>query len=146
MDIISQNLLPVLSVTLGERQTKQMSVCLFRNRFLVYEVSAIDAPLTVSVFQIQCEKVDSPERVIQIQHQEKPHWKQYLELRKQFGLCKEERVYLRRIPLRTSCEQPGAGAGPGNGLKRKNDSCNSSSLDVEVTDQHQECVEEEKVS
>ncbi|KAK2521783.1 Lrif1 [Columba livia] len=95
--------------------------------------------------QIQCEKVDSPERVIQIQHQEKPHWKQYLELRKQFGLCKEERVYLRRIPLRTSCEQPEAGAGPGNGLKRKNDSCNSSSLDVEVTDQHQECVEEEKI-
>ncbi|XP_065710783.1 ligand-dependent nuclear receptor-interacting factor 1 isoform X2 [Patagioenas fasciata] len=95
--------------------------------------------------EIQCEKVDSLESVIQVKHQEKPHWKQYLELRKQFGLSKEERVYLRRIPLRTSCEQPEAGVGPGNGLKRKNDSCNSSSLDVEITNQHQECVEEEKV-
>lgn len=106
----------------------------------------IDAPLTVSVFQIQSEKMDSPERVIQIKHQEKPHWKQYLELRKQFGLCKEERVYLRRIPLRTSCEEPEGRVASSNGLKRKNDLCNSSSLDVEITNQHQECVEEEKVS
>ncbi|KFV77443.1 Ligand-dependent nuclear receptor-interacting factor 1, partial [Struthio camelus australis] len=43
-------------------------------------------------------------KFIQIKHQEKPHWKQYLELRKRFGLSKEERVYLKRIPLRTSCE------------------------------------------
>ncbi|XP_065505293.1 ligand-dependent nuclear receptor-interacting factor 1 isoform X4 [Caloenas nicobarica] len=95
--------------------------------------------------RIQCEKMDSLERVIQIEHQEKPHWKQYLELRKQFGLCKEERVYLRRIPLRTSCEEPEGRVGSSNGLKRKNDSCDSSSLDVEITNQHQECVEEEKI-
>ncbi|XP_065505291.1 ligand-dependent nuclear receptor-interacting factor 1 isoform X2 [Caloenas nicobarica] len=95
--------------------------------------------------KIQCEKMDSLERVIQIEHQEKPHWKQYLELRKQFGLCKEERVYLRRIPLRTSCEEPEGRVGSSNGLKRKNDSCDSSSLDVEITNQHQECVEEEKI-
>ncbi|KFQ71429.1 Ligand-dependent nuclear receptor-interacting factor 1, partial [Phaethon lepturus] len=56
--------------------------------------------------KIQCEKMDSPGRVIQIKHQEKPHWKQYLELRKKFGLSKEERVYLKRIPLRTSYEKP----------------------------------------
>ncbi|KFV92136.1 Ligand-dependent nuclear receptor-interacting factor 1, partial [Fulmarus glacialis] len=68
--------------------------------------SVIDGSLTVSVFQIQCEKMDSPAKVIQIKHQEKPHWKQNLELRRKFGLSKEERVYLKRIPLRTSYEKP----------------------------------------
>lgn len=106
----------------------------------------IDGSLTVSVFQIQCGKMDSPGKVIQIKHQEKPHWKQYLELRKNFGLCKEERVYLKRIPLRTSCEKPEERVCSSNSLKRKNDSCSSSSLDVEITNQHQECVKEEKVS
>ncbi|KFV49963.1 Ligand-dependent nuclear receptor-interacting factor 1, partial [Gavia stellata] len=71
-----------------------------------WQKSVIDGALTVSVFQIQCEKMDSPGKVIQIKHQEKPHWKQYLELRKKFGLSKEERVYLKRIPLRTSYEKP----------------------------------------
>ncbi|KFQ59024.1 Ligand-dependent nuclear receptor-interacting factor 1, partial [Pelecanus crispus] len=72
---------------------------------VTFSKSVIDGTLTVSVFQIQCEKMDSPGKV-QIKHQEKPHWKQYLELRKKFGLSKEERVYLKRIPLRTSYEKP----------------------------------------
>ncbi|KAM9268552.1 ligand-dependent nuclear receptor-interacting factor 1 isoform 1-T4 [Morus bassanus] len=95
--------------------------------------------------EIQCEKMDSPGKVVQIKHQEKPHWKQYLELRKKFGLSKEERVYLRRIPLRASDEKPEERVCSSNSLKRKNDSCSSSSLDVEITNQHQECVTEEKV-
>ncbi|NXL38167.1 LRIF1 factor, partial [Glaucidium brasilianum] len=96
--------------------------------------------------QIQCEKMDSPGNVTQIKPQEKPYWKKYLELRKEFGLFKEERVYLKRIPLKTSYEKPEENVCSSNSLKRKNDSRNSSSLDVEVTNQHQECVKEEKVS
>uniref|UniRef100_A0A8C3K287 LRIF1 n=1 Tax=Calidris pygmaea TaxID=425635 RepID=A0A8C3K287_9CHAR len=96
--------------------------------------------------KIQLEKMDSPEKVIQIKQQEKPHWKQYLELRKKFGLSKEERVYLKRIPpLRTSYEKPEERVCSSNSLKRTNDSCSSSSLDVEITNQHEECVEEEKI-
>lgn len=106
----------------------------------------IDGSLTVSVFQIQCGKMDSPRQLIQIKQQEKPHWKQYLELRKKFGLTKEERVYLKRIPLRSSCEELEERVCSSNSLKRKSDSLDSSSLDVETTNQHQECVTEEKVS
>ncbi|XP_064327920.1 ligand-dependent nuclear receptor-interacting factor 1 isoform X1 [Phalacrocorax carbo] len=95
--------------------------------------------------KIQCEKMNSPGKVVQIKHQEKPHWKQYLELRKKFGLSKEERVYLKRIPLRASNEKPEERVSSSNSLKRKNGSCCSSSLDVEITNQHQECVTEEKV-
>uniref|UniRef100_A0A8C4VDI5 Ligand dependent nuclear receptor interacting factor 1 n=2 Tax=Falco tinnunculus TaxID=100819 RepID=A0A8C4VDI5_FALTI len=95
--------------------------------------------------KVQCEKMDSLRKVIQIKYQEKPHWKQYLELRKKFGLSKEERVYLRKIPLRTSCETPEERVCSSNSLKRENDSCSSSSLDVEVISEHQECVKEEKV-
>uniref|UniRef100_A0A8C5T1U4 Ligand dependent nuclear receptor interacting factor 1 n=1 Tax=Malurus cyaneus samueli TaxID=2593467 RepID=A0A8C5T1U4_9PASS len=56
--------------------------------------------------KIQCEKMDSPKKVIQVKYSEQPHWKQYLELRKKFGLFKKEIVYLTRIPLRASCEKP----------------------------------------
>ncbi|KAM4645988.1 ligand-dependent nuclear receptor-interacting factor 1 isoform 1-T2 [Amazona ochrocephala] len=94
--------------------------------------------------KIQCGKMESPGKLIQIKQQEKPHWKQYLELRKQFGLSKEERVYLKRIPLRTSCEELEERVCSSNSLKRKSDSRSSSSLDVETTNQHQECVNEEK--
>ncbi|KGL83875.1 Ligand-dependent nuclear receptor-interacting factor 1, partial [Tinamus guttatus] len=59
-------------------------------------------PGCIRIKQILCSS--KPGKVIQIKHQEKPHWKQYMELRKKFGLSKEERVYLRRIPLKTSCE------------------------------------------
>ncbi|XP_009703147.1 PREDICTED: ligand-dependent nuclear receptor-interacting factor 1 [Cariama cristata] len=94
--------------------------------------------------KIQSEKMNSPGRVIQIKHEEKPHWKKYLELRKKFGLSKEERVYLKRIPLRTSYEKTEERVCSSNNLKTKNDSCSSSSLDVEIN-QHQECVKEEKI-
>lgn len=100
----------------------------------------------VSVFQVQHEKMDSQGKVNQIKHQEKPHWKQYLELRRKFGLTKEERVYLKRIPLITSSEKPDERLCSSNNLKTRNDSCVSSSLDVTITNQHQECVTEEKVS
>ncbi|NXJ26257.1 LRIF1 factor, partial [Dicrurus megarhynchus] len=95
--------------------------------------------------KIQCEKMDSPGKVIQIKHQEHPHWKQYLELRKKFGLFKEERVYLTRIPLRAFCENPEERVCSSDSLERKNDSCSSSSLNVEITNHHQECVKEEKI-
>ncbi|XP_065554720.1 ligand-dependent nuclear receptor-interacting factor 1 isoform X2 [Lathamus discolor] len=94
--------------------------------------------------KIQCEKMDSPRKLIQIKQQEKPHWKQYLELRKKFGLSKEERVYLKRIPLRSSCEELEERVCSSNSLKRKSDSIDSSSVDVETANQHQECVNEEK--
>ncbi|KAM6311280.1 ligand-dependent nuclear receptor-interacting factor 1 [Podargus strigoides] len=95
--------------------------------------------------KIQCEKMDSPGKVIQIKQQEKPPWKQYVELRKKFGLFEEERVYLSRIPLRTSCKKSEERVWSRNSLETKNYSWRSSSLDVEITNQHQECVEEEKV-
>ncbi|NXR97445.1 LRIF1 factor, partial [Oxylabes madagascariensis] len=95
--------------------------------------------------KIQCEKVDSPGKVIQIKHQDHPHWRQYLELRKNFGLFKEERVYLMRIPLRAFCENPEERVCSSDSLERKNDSCSSSSLDVEIISHHQESVKEEKV-
>lgn len=95
--------------------------------------------------KIQCEKMDSLGKVIQIKHQEHPHWRQYLELRKKFGLFKEERVYLSRIPFNAFCENPEERVCSSDSLERKNDSCNSSSLDVEIMSHHQECVKEEKI-
>ncbi|XP_061219115.1 ligand-dependent nuclear receptor-interacting factor 1 isoform X2 [Neopsephotus bourkii] len=94
--------------------------------------------------KVQCGKMDSPRKLIQIKQQEKPHWKQYLELRKKFGLSKEERVYLKRIPLRSPCEELEERVCSSNNLKRKSGSIDSSSVDVETTNQHQECVNEEK--
>ncbi|NWR18673.1 LRIF1 factor, partial [Emberiza fucata] len=90
--------------------------------------------------KMQCVKMDSPGKVIQINHQEHSHWRQYLELRKKFGLFKEERVYLTRVPLRAS--NPEEGVCSSDSLERKNESCSSSSLDVEVMSHHQECVKE----
>ncbi|NXU66426.1 LRIF1 factor, partial [Horornis vulcanius] len=95
--------------------------------------------------KIQCEKMDSPGKVIQFKLQEHPHWRQYLELRKNFGLFKDERVYLTRIPLRAFCENPEKMVCNSDSLERKNDSCSSSSLDVEIMGHHQESVKEEKV-
>ncbi|NXY83710.1 LRIF1 factor, partial [Alcedo cyanopectus] len=95
--------------------------------------------------QIQCETMNSPRKVVQIKQQEKPHWKQYLELRKKFGLCKEERVYLKRIPSRTPCENSEERVCSSNSLKRKNDSGSSSLLDVEEPNEQQECVKEEQI-
>ncbi|NXO98247.1 LRIF1 factor, partial [Certhia brachydactyla] len=95
--------------------------------------------------KIQCEKMDSPGKVIQVKHQEHPHWKQYLELRRKFDLYKEERVYLTRIPLRAFCENPEEGICSSDSVERKNDSCSSSSWDAEITSHHQEYVKEEKI-
>ncbi|OXB64812.1 UNVERIFIED_CONTAM: hypothetical protein H355_016967 [Colinus virginianus] len=95
--------------------------------------------------KVQCKKMHSLGKVDQIKDQEKPHWKQYLELRKKFGLYKEERVYLKKIPFMISCEKPDERVCSSNSLKKKNDSCPSSSLDVPITDQHQECIKGEKI-
>ncbi|XP_039554463.1 ligand-dependent nuclear receptor-interacting factor 1 isoform X1 [Passer montanus] len=92
--------------------------------------------------KMQCVKMDSPGKVIQMKHQEHPHWRQYLELRKKFGLFKEERVYLTRIPSRAFCENTEERVCSNDSLERKNESCSSSSLDVEIMSDHQECVEE----
>ncbi|NXT01709.1 LRIF1 factor, partial [Jacana jacana] len=95
--------------------------------------------------KIRSEKMDSPGKVPQIKQQEKPHWKRYLELRKKFGLSKEERVYLKRIPLRPPCENPEERVCSSNSFQRTNDSCSLSALDVEMTNQPEERAEEEKV-
>lgn len=117
-----------------------INICyLFRD---IHSERVIDGSLTVSVFQMQCVKMDSPGKVIQIKHQEHPHWRQYLELRKKFGLFKEERVYLTRVPLRAFCETPEERVCSSDSLERNNESCSSSSLDVEVMSHHQECVKE----
>ncbi|NWR40278.1 LRIF1 factor, partial [Tachuris rubrigastra] len=83
---------------------------------------------------------------LKAQPPEQPHWKQYLELRKRFGLFKEERVCLRRIPLTRESweEQEGRSCSSGS-PERKRDPCSSSSLDVEIRNCLQECVQEEKV-
>uniref|UniRef100_A0A674GS47 Ligand dependent nuclear receptor interacting factor 1 n=1 Tax=Taeniopygia guttata TaxID=59729 RepID=A0A674GS47_TAEGU len=111
----------------------------------IYSERVIDGSFTVSVFQIKCVKMDSPGKIIQIKHQEHRHWRQYSELRKKFGLFKEERVYLTRVPLRASCENPDERVCSSDSLEKKNESCSSSSLDVEVISHHQEYVKEEKV-
>ncbi|NXM06932.1 LRIF1 factor, partial [Tyrannus savana] len=75
---------------------------------------------------------------------EQPHWKQYSELRRRFGLCKEERVSLRRIPLTWEFWEDPEGRGCSS-LDSKRDSCSSSSLDVETRNCPQEWAQEEKV-
>ncbi|XP_054254642.1 ligand-dependent nuclear receptor-interacting factor 1 [Indicator indicator] len=94
--------------------------------------------------KIQCEKMNPPRKVTQSKHREKPHWKQYLELRKKFGLLKEERVYLRRIPLPPSSNKPEEDCSS-NSLETRTDSCSSASVDVEFLTQQQECAKEEKI-
>ncbi|NXL85385.1 LRIF1 factor, partial [Alectura lathami] len=95
--------------------------------------------------KVQPEKMNSLGKANQIRHQEKPCWKQYLQLRKKFGLYKEERVYLKRIPLVTSCEKPDKRVCSRSSLERKNGPCSPSPSAVAVTNQHQEGVKEEKV-
>ncbi|NWR95266.1 LRIF1 factor, partial [Furnarius figulus] len=95
--------------------------------------------------KIQWEHTDSPGET-KTQHQEQPHWKQFLELRRKFGLFKEERVYLRRIPLTEDAwENPEERSCSSDSLERKSDSCSSSSLDVEMRNHLLEGVKEEKV-
>ncbi|KAJ7419255.1 ligand-dependent nuclear receptor-interacting factor 1 isoform X3 [Pitangus sulphuratus] len=73
---------------------------------------------------------------------EQPHWKQYSELRRRFGLSKEERVSLRRIPLTQEFWEEPEGRGCSS-LDSKRDSW--SSLDVETRNCPQDCAQEEKV-
>lgn len=54
------------------------------------------------------EKINSSGMAIQIKRRKEQQRKLYLELRKKFGLFKEERVYLRRIPLPVSLTRPAA--------------------------------------
>lgn len=56
----------------------------------------------------QIEKINSSGMAIQIKRRKEQQRKLYLELRKKFGLFKEERVYLRRIPLPVSLTRPAA--------------------------------------
>ncbi|NXN11502.1 LRIF1 factor, partial [Indicator maculatus] len=94
--------------------------------------------------KIKREKMNPPRKVTQSKRQEKLHWKQYLELRKKFGLLKEERVYLRRIPLPPFSNKPEEDCSS-NSLERRTDSCSSSSVGVEFLTQQQECAKEEKI-
>ncbi|KFO87024.1 Ligand-dependent nuclear receptor-interacting factor 1, partial [Buceros rhinoceros silvestris] len=87
-----------------------------------------DGALTVALFQTPCEKMESPAKVIQAKPPEKPHWKQHLELRRKFGLHKEERVYLKRIPLSTHCEAAGEWVSSSTSVRKES---NSSSEDWE---------------
>ncbi|XP_066481601.1 ligand-dependent nuclear receptor-interacting factor 1 isoform X2 [Tiliqua scincoides] len=67
------------------------------------------------------EKIKSSGMAIQIKHRKERQRKQYIELRKKFGLFKEERVYLRRIPLSVSLTRPEAAVCSNN--VQMNDPC-----------------------
>ncbi|NXG14567.1 LRIF1 factor, partial [Grallaria varia] len=95
--------------------------------------------------KIQWEHVDSLGKG-KTQPQEQPHQEQDLELRKKFGLFKEERVCLRRIPLvEDTWMNPEERSCSSDSLERKSDSCSSFSLDVEIGNHLLECVKEEKI-
>ncbi|XP_009990188.1 PREDICTED: ligand-dependent nuclear receptor-interacting factor 1 [Tauraco erythrolophus] len=144
---VSSGVIPVTAVGTQENtcQSGKEKVNSLKAASALFPQSKQECAFSEDWQKIQCEKMDSPENVIQIKHQEKPHCKQFLELRKKFGLLKEERVYLKRIPLTASYEKPEERDCSSNSLKRKNGSCSSSPLDVETTNQHQECVKEEKI-
>ncbi|NXM74135.1 LRIF1 factor, partial [Serilophus lunatus] len=90
-----------------------------------------------SAFQLQQEPLDSLGKGAPGKAQELPHWRQYWELRKKFGLSREERVCLRRIPVIQ--EDPEERE---HYWERTEDP--GSSLDVEMGSP-QECGAEEKV-
>ncbi|XP_064030036.1 ligand-dependent nuclear receptor-interacting factor 1 isoform X2 [Pogoniulus pusillus] len=103
-----------------------------------------EGALAEGCHKIHCVKMESPKKVTPSELQEKPHWKQYLELRRKFGLLKEEKVYLWRIPLPPSWKEPEEDCSS-NSLSTGTDSCSSLSVDVETPNQQQECVREEKI-
>uniref|UniRef100_A0A8C8SBQ3 Ligand dependent nuclear receptor interacting factor 1 n=1 Tax=Pelusios castaneus TaxID=367368 RepID=A0A8C8SBQ3_9SAUR len=94
--------------------------------------------------KIQNEKVCSSEKTIELRHKREPDGKQDLELRKKFGLFKEERVYLKRIPLGTPASSERSVCSSNN-LKKNNDSCITSPQEVVVTSRKQDHGEEEKI-
>ncbi|NXP54851.1 LRIF1 factor, partial [Heliornis fulica] len=139
---LSDGLTPIAAVGTQE------SVCQ-NGRGRIHSPKAVSAALPQSKQEcalsedwqkIKCEAMDSPRKVIPVKRQEKPHWEPYLELRKKFGLFKEERVYLKRIPVKPSWEKPEESLCPSSSLKRKRESC-TSVVDVEVTDHRGEGVE-----
>ncbi|XP_019401720.1 PREDICTED: ligand-dependent nuclear receptor-interacting factor 1, partial [Crocodylus porosus] len=93
--------------------------------------------------KIQSEKVCSSENTVQNICKRETHRKQYLELRKKFGLSKEERVYLKRIPF--GIFPTGSKASVSSNNLKNNDSCSASPLEVEVTTRKQENAEEKKI-
>ncbi|XP_074833346.1 ligand-dependent nuclear receptor-interacting factor 1 [Carettochelys insculpta] len=93
---------------------------------------------------IQNEKVCSSETATEIKHKRESSGKQYLELRKRFGLFKEERVYLKRIPLRKPPTGLEASVCSSNNLK-KNDFCSASPQGMPVTTRKQNHDKEEKI-
>ncbi|XP_027764934.1 ligand-dependent nuclear receptor-interacting factor 1 [Empidonax traillii] len=95
--------------------------------------------------EVRWEQMD-PLGKVTTQPPEQPHWKQYSELRRRFGLSKEERVSLRRIPLTWELwEEPEGRGCSSDSQDSKRDSCSSSSLDVETKNCPQEWAQEEKV-
>ncbi|KAG6935347.1 ligand dependent nuclear receptor interacting factor 1, partial [Chelydra serpentina] len=94
--------------------------------------------------KIQNEKVCSSEKATEIKHKREPHGKQYLELRKKFGLFKEERVYLNRIPFGTPSAGTEASVCSSNNFKKNNDSW-SASPQVTAKTKKQDHGEEEKI-
>ncbi|XP_067387591.1 ligand-dependent nuclear receptor-interacting factor 1 isoform X2 [Emydura macquarii macquarii] len=95
--------------------------------------------------KIQNEKVCSSEKATEIKHERKPDGKQYLELREKFGLFKEERVYLKRIPLGTHPARSEESVCSSNNLKKNNDSCSTSPQEMVITTRKQDHSEEEKI-
>ncbi|XP_038235908.1 ligand-dependent nuclear receptor-interacting factor 1 isoform X2 [Dermochelys coriacea] len=94
--------------------------------------------------KIRNEKVCSSEKATEIKHKREPHGKQYLELRKKFGLFKEERVYLNRIPFGTPAGSE-ASVCSSNNFKKNNDSWSASSQEMVITTKKQDHGEEEKI-
>lgn len=74
-----------------------------------------------------------------------PHGKQYLELRKKFGLFKEERVYLNRIPFGTPPAGSEASVCSRNNFKKNNDSWSASPQEMAIPAKQQDHGEEEKI-
>ncbi|NWU97213.1 LRIF1 factor, partial [Upupa epops] len=95
--------------------------------------------------KIKREKMDSPAKVIKINHQEKMPLKQDMELRKKFGLFKEERVYVKKMPSCTRYVEPEKKGFANNSLRKENGSCSSSPLDAKITNRRWERAKGEKV-
>ncbi|NWR59478.1 LRIF1 factor, partial [Bucorvus abyssinicus] len=142
---VSSGVTPLTAVGTQENmcQTSREQIPSPKAASAVFPQSEQEPALSDNWQKTPCEKMESPAKVIQAEHQEKPHWKQYLELREKFGLHKEERVYLKRIPLSTPCEAAEERDCSSNSVRKGNDF--SSSLDVKTMNQRREAIKEEKV-
>lgn len=147
MESISSGMTPVTALGMQENTCQDGKEMIHSPKAAsaVLPQSEHECAFSEDLQKVQRKKMYSLGKVNQINDQEKPHCKQYLQLRRKFGLCKEERVCLKRIPLTASYEKPDERVCSSNSLERKNDSCPSSSLDVTKADQHRECIKKEKV-